>query len=237
MYRIAICDDELQILNTIHTKVKSCFDEKNIPAEYRCLSDTRELMKLLCEESIDILFLDIDMPYFSGMDIAGFILEKNIKTILVFVTSHDALVYQSFAYKPFGFIRKTHIDAELPELAERMKKELNDRRQELTITKGQEITRIKIKEVVYIEAEGNYLNIYTEKDIIKIRETMTNIENELKYKGFIRCHKGYLVNSEFITKIKTAELEVPYNGGSISIPVGRSYEKDVRQKILASIRN
>lgn len=237
MYRIAICDDELQILNNIHTKVKSCFDEKSIPAEYRCLSDARELMKMLCEENIDILFLDIDMPYFSGMDIAGFILEKNIKTILVFVTSHDALVYQSFAYKPFGFIRKTHIDAELPELAERMKKELNDRRQELTITKGQEITRIKIKEVVYIEAEGNYLNIYTEKDIIKIRETMTNIENELKYKGFIRCHKGYLINSEFITKIKTAELEVPYNGGSISIPIGRSYEKDVRQKILVSIRN
>lgn len=237
MYHIVICDDEIQILNTIHTKVKSCFDKANITAEYQCLSDARELMNLLYRENPDLLLLDIDMPYFSGMDIAGFILEKNIKTILIFITSHDALVYQSFAYKPFGFIRKSHIDDELPELAERIKKELNDRRQELTVTKGQEITKIKIRKIVYIEAERNYLNICTDEDTIKIRETMTSIENELKYKGFVRCHKGYLVNSEYITKMKTSELEVRFNGGSISIPIGRSYEKDVRQKILASMRN
>ena len=71
------------------------------------------------------------MPYFNGMDIAGYINEKALHTILVFVTSHDALVYQTFAYRPFGFIRKTHIEEEIDELTERIKKELTDRKQEL----------------------------------------------------------------------------------------------------------
>lgn len=237
MYRIAICDDETQMLNRIYTKVKACLEEKDISAEYLCFHDARKLMERLGKGGIDLLFLDIDMPYFNGMDIAGYILEKNMKTILVFVTSYDALVYQSFAYKPFGFIRKTHLEDELPELAKRVQKELDGRKQELTVAKGQEITRIKLKEIAYIEAEGNYLNIFTLRDIIRVRETMTHIENELKNKDFIRCHKGYLVNAEFITKIKAAELEVQYNGASRTVPIGRSYEKAVRREVLLAIRN
>ncbi len=194
-------------------------------------------MELLKTQQPDILFLDIDMPYFSGMDIAGFILEKKIRTILVFVTSHDALVYQSFAYRPFGFIRKTHMDTELPELAERMKRELDDRKKELIITKGQEIIRILIGDIVYMESEGNYLNIVTRKETFRVRETMTNMEKELANKRFIRCHKGYLVNSQFIIKVKSAELETADGNNSRIIPVGRSYEKDLRKKIMECIRN
>lgn len=237
MYRIAVCDDEKQILNDICTRVKVCFAKKDLKAEYLCFDDARELMELLGREFIDILFLDIDMPYFSGMDIAGFVLEQNIKSIVVFVTSHDALVYQSFAYKPFGFLRKTHIDEELPDLTERIKKELLERQQQLTIVRGQEITRILLKDIVYIESEGNYLDIFTKKDTIRIRETMVNMERKLQGKGFIRCHKGYLVNSEFIVKICAAEVKVQYCDSDKVIPIGRSYEKDLRKKILEFIRN
>lgn len=67
MYCIAICDDEKQILNQIHTKVKACFEKEDVPAEYLCFDDARALMELLEKQYVDILFLDIDMPYFSGM--------------------------------------------------------------------------------------------------------------------------------------------------------------------------
>lgn len=141
MYQIVICDDEKKILEDISFKVKMALDKQEIQAEYLCLEDSRNLMEHLKEQKIDVLFLDIDMPYFSGMDIAAYINEKGLKTILIFVTSHDTLVYQTFTYRPFGFIRKTHLDEELEELAERIKKELFDRKEELTILKGQELTR------------------------------------------------------------------------------------------------
>ena len=251
MYKIAICDDEKEILKIISTKIESVFQQKDIQATYYEINDSRVLMELLKKENMDVLFLDIDMPYLNGMDIAGYINEQGLHTILVFVTSHDALVYQTFAYRPFGFIRKSCIEEEIDELTERIEKEFIDRKQELILAKGTEIVRILINDIVYIESEGNYLNIYIYKNypeqlametkecksyVIKYRETMTNMEKELVHKGFIRCHKGYLVNGNYIEKFKSSEIEINYKEETKLIPVGRSYEKDVRKKMLIQLR-
>ena len=126
---------------------------------------------------------------------------------------------------------------ELDELIERIKKELTDRKQELVLLKGQEIIRILIKEIAYIESEGNYLNIYTKNGVMKFRETMINMESELAYKGFIRCHKGYLVNSDYIEKLKSGEIEIKYGDEHRLIPVGRSFDKEVRKRMLELLRN
>lgn len=251
MYKIAICDDEKEILKKISEKIESVFQQKDIQATYYEINDSRVLMELLQKENMDVLFLDIDMPYLNGMDIAGYINEQGLHTILVFVTSHDALVYQTFAYRPFGFIRKSYIEEEIDELTERIEKEFIDRKQELILAKGTEIVRILINDIVYIESEGNYLNIYIYKNypeqlametkecksyVIKYRETMTNMEKELVHKGFIRCHKGYLVNGNYIEKFKSSEIEINYKEETKLIPVGRSYEKDVRKKMLIQLR-
>jgi len=237
MYHIVICDDEKEILDDIHKKVRNCFEKNNISARYSGIDDARKLMECIQTEKIDVLFLDIDMPYYSGMDIAGYINEQGLQTILIFITSHDALVYQTFAYRPFGFIRKTYIDQELDELVKRICNELLANKQELVIQKGQEILRVLMKDIVYIEAEKNYLVLRTDDEVIRIRETMTNIENELQGKGFIRCHKGYLIHAEYIEKLRNSEIVLKTGSESISIPVGRSYEKEVRKKILEMLRN
>lgn len=235
-YQIAICDDESKILEDISLKIKDVFQQIEINAEYFCTEDSRQMMEYLQKKCVDVIFLDIDMPIFSGMDIAAYLNEKHPNVILVFVTSHDALVYQSFAYRPFGFIRKTHLDEELQELIERIGKELSKRKKEVVIAKGQELTRILIQDILYIEAEGNYLNVYTKGEVIRIRETMTSMEKELGEKGFIRCHKGYLINAEHVEKLRSTELDLQIEGIRKTIPVGRSYEKEVRSKIMEMLR-
>lgn len=237
MYQIAICDDEIQIVSELQDKIKCEFNKRMISAKYLCLSDSRELMECLQNKHIDVLFLDIDMPYFTGMDIAGFINKNRLNTLIVFVTSHDALVYQTFEYRPFGFIRKSHLDVELEPLISRIAAELEERKEEITVTKGQEIIRISINSIVFVESFGNYLNIRTDKEEIRIRETLTSIENELKHKGFIRCHKGYLVNSRFISKLGKGQLEILVGDSLCDIPIGRSYEKDVRKAIMEQLRS
>ena len=237
MYHIVICDDEKEILDDILRKVRNCFDENDISARYTGFDDPRKLMECIQSEKIDVLFLDIDMPYHNGMDIAGYINENGLKMILIFITSHDALVYQTFAYRPFGFIRKTHIDQEIDELVKRVNRELLENKQELVFHKGQDLIRVLIRDIIYIEAEKNYLMIRTCDEMIRIRETMTNVLNELQGKGFIRCHKGYLVNADYIEKLKSSEVLLRIGDESIVLPVGRSYEKEVRKKILEMLRN
>ena len=237
MYHIVICDDEKEILNDLYKKIQDCFNKNAIQAEYTCIDDARNLMARMQHESIDVLFLDIDMPYHNGMEVAGYMSSQEHKTILIFVTSHDAFVYQTFAYSPVGFIRKTHIDEELDELAVRIRKELLENQQELMIQKGQELCRLLFSDLIYIEAEGNYLVLQLKNDKFRIRETMTNMESRLCGKGFIRCHKGYLVNTRYIEKYKSAEILVKLRDESMAIPVGRSYEKDVRKQIFAMLRD
>lgn len=237
MYQVYICDDEQEVLLQLREKIRKVLDKLELGADYTLLEDSRVLMDQLGENHIDILFLDIDMPYHSGMDIAGYINEQQLDIILVFVTSHDALVYKTFAYKPFAFIRKTCLDEDLTEFSERIGKELEQKKSELILTKGTEICRLRINDIVYMESEGNYMNIVTTSNTFKFRETMTSMENELASKGFIRCHKGYLVNPDFIEKYKGNCLEIKgAENGVQEIPIGRSYEKEVKRKIIVSIR-
>ena len=236
MLKVVICDDEENILKEASYIVDKKLTEKQMSYNLQAINDARILLEELKKNSIDILFLDIDMPYYSGMDIASYINENMLSTILIFVTSHDELVYKTFAYKPFGFLRKTHLAEEIDELIDRLSKELEFRKQELVITKAGEIVKIPLNEISYIESEGNYLNIRTSEEIIRHRETMTNMENELKGKDFIRCHKGYLVNVNHIEKMKMSELVVKCGNDDAILPVGRSYEKDVKKKIMESIK-
>ena len=236
MYQIAICDDEEKILWDIQKKIEKCFISQEMEAEFFCTNDSEKMLEYIKNKPLDVLFLDIDMPHISGMDIASYIKENRLEILFVFVTSQDALVYQSFAYRPFGFLRKTHLNYELEELVIRMKKELLNKRQELTITKGQELIRISKQDIIYVEAEANYLNLCTKREVIKIRDTMTNMEKELKESGFVRCHKGYMVNVHYIEKMKGTEIELRGENGNQIVPIGRSYEKDVKRKILELLR-
>lgn len=233
MYHIVICDDEKEILDRITEKVRAGFEQLSVSSDYTSLADARHLVEMVGNRHIDVLFLDIDMPYLGGMDIAGMIRDKGLKTLLVFVTSHDALVYQTFSYRPFAFIRKSYFYEEVHDVIRQLVKELSYLKEELIIKKGQEVVKICIDDICYVESEGNYINIYTVNGNEKYRDTLAGIEKELAGKGFVRCHKGYLINTKYIRRIKGSEAEL--NDGKI-IPIGRSYEKEVRQKILESIR-
>ena len=236
MIKVVVCDDEENILKDIAGVVENKLSERQVECSVQDINDARILLEELKVNPIDVLFLDIDMPYYSGMDIASYISENNLSTMLIFVTSHDELVFKTFAYKPFGFIRKTHLNEEIDELIDRLSKELEERKQELVITKAGEIVKVPLCDISYIESEGNYLNIRTSEEIIRHRETMSNMENELKGKYFIRCHKGYLVNVNYIEKMKMSELIVKCGKEEAIVPVGRSYEKDVKKKIMENIK-
>lgn len=98
--QIYVCDDELPILEKLAGKVKEHIPEETVFG----VSSGRELLHRLQESGCDILFLDIDMPDIDGMEVAKQLNQLEEKPLLVFVSSHDELVYESFWHHPFGFI-------------------------------------------------------------------------------------------------------------------------------------
>lgn len=113
MIKVAFCDDETKILEDLSVKIKKEFEKINCEIDLYTTENSIRLLEYLKSCPVDILFLDIDMPTISGMDIAEALLNSKIKTLLVFVTGQDALVYKSFKYHPFGFIRKAFFDDEI----------------------------------------------------------------------------------------------------------------------------
>lgn len=95
--KIYICDDEPKILSDISLKVKSEFADA-VVSEF---ASGKSLLEVISESRCDILLLDIDMPEISGLDIAAKLSSMAEKPLLVFVTSHDELVYGQLSVSSF----------------------------------------------------------------------------------------------------------------------------------------
>lgn len=233
MYNIAICDDEPKILKDLSDAIKAEFSKFKIVAEYYVTQDAGELLEYMDKIKVDILFIDIDMPKHSGMEIANYMLNHSHRGLLIFVTNHDELVYESFQYHPFGFIRKSYFMSEIEQVVSGALKVLSERQDTISIKVNGEVIRIKVFDIMYLEAQLNYVNIFTVSNVYHYRESLGTFENQLSPKGFIRIHKGFLVNQQFVHAIRYDEVELS-NGGLL--PIGRTNRENVRKILMKYMR-
>lgn len=233
MLRIAVCDDETKILGDLSQKISEAFLRTSSKPEIYKTDNPIELLEYLSSNSIDILFLDIDMPKISGMDIAQSLLDNDMKTILIFVTNHDALVYKSFKYHPFGFIRKSCLDDEIGAVVSSAIEEICKRRDTFSFKTNEGFYKVRISDILYFESDSNYLNLHSAERIYRIRATLSSVENELSQKGFIRTHKGFLVNQQHIYSIRSDDIVL---SNEELLPIGRTNREGIKQKIMRYMR-
>jgi DNA-binding LytR/AlgR family response regulator len=201
MLHIAICDDENKICELYSEKLQVILSKEQILAEVSCYCKSSHFFETLHDTIYDIVFLDIDMPDISGLQIADEMRSFGKKPLLVFVTNQDTLVYQSFQYHPFGFIRKSCFDDEIESVLIRAMQEILEEDFRFVFRYESETMSQVVSEILYFGARGNYLIIRTKNNIYRCRETMANVESELSAKGFIRIHKGFLLNQEAVFRI------------------------------------
>lgn len=233
MIKVAFCDDEAKILADLSQKVLSEFENNECEIELYITESSMELLEYIKENVVDILFLDIDMPRLSGMDIAETLLNSEMNTLLVFVTGQDALVYKSFKYHPFGFIRKTYFDEEISGVVKGLIEEIHKNSDTFSFKTNDSLNRVKIKDILYFESESNYLNLHTKDFVYKFRSTLSAIENELSSKGFIRTHKGFLVNQEHIFSVKADNIVLD---NEAVLPIGRTNRDAIKARIMRYMR-
>ncbi len=228
--KVYVCDDEVKMLEEISSKVAKCIEKSQIT----CFTSGRDLLVQLRKEDCDVLLLDIDMPAMNGMEVAEGLAGLEQKPLLVFVTGHDELVYESFQYHPFGFIRKQFLEAELGRLLEDCREELLQERRHFNFrTVGGEIC-LPLAELMFFESEGNYVKVYTTQREYRFRSTLGAIENSLEGDGFIRIHKGFLVNQTAIRLFGTENVELT---DGRSLPMGKTYADGAKQQFMRYLRS
>ena len=226
--KISICDDERKILEEI-----ASFVERKFPsARIKSYSDGTSFISS-GEERPDVLLIDIDMPGMSGMDVAAALALEKAQSLIVFVTAHDELVYDSFKYHPFAFVRKKFLEEELRNVLTDCEKEIEGRSKRFIFQNASNMVNLAQSEILYFEGQANYLAIHTTGSQYRMRSTMSAVEDELKNNGFLRIHKGFLVNLEQIKILKSEELEL--DNGEI-LPIGKSYSESAKKSILRFMR-
>lgn len=226
--RIAICDDEVKIIEHIKAIIIKVIPEADI-------SSFESGVKLLASmnHNFDVVLLDIDMPGMTGLEVAASMTENERKMLIVFVTAHDELVYDSLKFHPFAFVRKSYLETELCEVLIDCLKEMDSKNRNFTFKADGRNVSIPVNHIIYFEAEANYLILYEKSGEYRFRSTMTGVEKALEQDDFVRIHKGFLVNTQYVRTITSEQITLD-NG--VVLPVGKTYLDQARTQILRYMR-
>jgi len=183
----------------------------------------------------DILFLDIDMPGMSGLD-----LRRQLEQVLacIFVSSHPEFALESFEAAAFDYIVKPLNAGRFARIMDRLehflgihhKAELLDYTlgaDTLFIKDGHQHIKLQLHEIIYLEALKDYTGIITPKKKYSVLTPLGNLLKEKAFRSFIRIHRSYAIQKHFIREISPKEVMI--NG--ILLPIGRSY-KETLEKVL-----
>lgn len=209
MIRIAIVDDEEEILDLITNYVSEFFSsEAQITSFSSCDNILEDIFNLSC----DLILLDIEMPDIDGFSIAKAIKEIKPKTDIIFISNCEQLVFESFKYEPFRFVRKSCLTEDILPALQSYKTRFyaNNECHLFEFDDGNEA--ILVNEIIYFESMGHEIYIKTVKKKLKLKRkrmnglSMKDIELTFEKKGFIRVHKSYIVNAHQIYRINRESI-------------------------------
>lgn len=225
--KIAICDDDYRFSEILKEKIESIFTAEDLKYDVSIYNSGADLINFV--NQYDLIFLDVEMPNITGEKIAYHIITTKCKTLVVFVTNHDDFVSTSFKYKPFGFIRKDKLNVELKETVANLKEYLSDNMSLFLFDYQGKTMSVKFHEIVYIEVFGHYTTMHTVTREFEVLKTLSAIEKQLQNKGFVRTHKSFLVNCNYIFSIE--KKCVVLNTGQ-EIPLSRHRINDVKEALI-----
>lgn len=241
MVRVAICDDDKDMLKSMDYVVRETFQLHQFPYSLDVFCSGDDLLAHHQKNMYDIIFLDILMPERSGFDIAKDIRRLSDKTLLLFVTSQDDLVYDSFYYHPFYFLRKGNQKTFSDSLADAVDKIIAyiERNELITLDLGVgEFRAVCMQDILFIKSKTHFAEYHlVSGEVIQIREHLNAAEEKLRTKGFVRIHRQLIVNIYKTSKINISHYpEVLLSNGQ-SLPIGRKYKTQVQQKYSERMRN
>ncbi len=239
MIRVAICDDEPATLNYLCEQISKDFDEQGFEISLESFSNGTDLLKDLESNTYDIVFLDIKMPDIDGFEVAKRLRDLSDSTHIIFVTTEDGLVYDSFDYQPFYFIPKTNQEILRTKLKLVVKK-LTDKiaqnhKIQLTLPYGEE-KYIYSDSVLYVFSKSNYLNIVCESEVINVREKIDTFSEKLPRQTFARIHNRYIVNMQRIAAVDFTELKVILQNET-TLDISRAYKRSFLEQYNLFQRN
>jgi len=219
-YTCLIVDDEASAHQVLHAHISKT---ENLEIVWDCY-DGMEALDFLSKNKVDVIFLDIEMPRLTGLELLHCL---PYPTIVILTTAYSNFGFEAYQNDVVDYMLKP---ISYPRFLKAINKVQNLLGNKIEVTK--EIVEIELKHdgvmkhirvdnILYIEAVGNYIKVHLKSErSILVTQTMKYITSLLPATTFTRIHKSYIVQRSEITEIKKTVLTL---SNSVSLPIGRKY--------------
>ena len=188
----------------------------------KALDKALDIINNYSDNAYDMVFLDLELGDENGFDIAEQIVLMNNDAIIIFVTSHENLVYEAFRFRPLGYIVKDRFDREFTRMMVKIVDKLIKMRQVIEL--GGE--KFYVDRVVSIATQKRKICVKSLKGEILLADSYSKHVAELEKYGFVQSSKGVLINMKYIKCIdEDNDVFVMYNNERV--PISRRRKKDV----------
>ncbi len=185
-----------------------------------------EAMEYLNNHQIDLMFLDINMPKLSGFDLLKTL--SNPPKIIVttaykeFALEGYELNIDDYLLKPFSYPR---FIAAVNKVSDLLAKDTLSADTSIFIKDSKKHYQVKLNEILFVEAYGNYLKVQLQDQLIITHQTLSSFEALLPKNEFIRVHKSFIVSKTKITLIEGNRISIATH----KIPVGKIYRPNINE--------
>ncbi|MDR0713931.1 MAG: LytTR family DNA-binding domain-containing protein [Bacteroidales bacterium] len=189
---------------------------------------------LQSHEPIDLIFLDIEMPGMNGLDLLN-TLEKPPQIIII--SSKEKYAVKAFDYDVIDYLLKPFTFVRFLKAVEKVEEKLalqapyNTSGEEIFIKHNSSMIRLKYKDIMWIEAMENYVVFNTFSEKYTIHATMKSIEKKLPAELFIRTHRSFIVNLNFVTCIEDNSIVIKTKDNTNHISIGKVYKENLMKSI------
>lgn len=226
--RIALLDDNPQDSALLEQYLHRFCQEKGLEMQI----DTYCAGLNLLEEygnGYDVVFLDIEMPGMSGMEVAKEIRQTDDAVGIIFITNMAQYALQGYEVNAIDFMVKPVGYFNFARKLERALRFVQQREEHyLLLSNDEGVSRIRVSEVRYAEKRGNYVCYHTTKGNFSQRNTMKAVKDDLSGSSFSECMSGYLVNLRYVEQIGADTVRVEAE----PLPLSRRMKKKFTQDYL-----
>ena len=210
-------DDEPKAIKVIQHHAEK-LKNLNLLASF---TNAQEALKYLKENPVDLVFLDINMPHLSGLELLD---NLHSKPSVVFTTAYSEFAVESYNYEAVDYLLKPFEFDRFQQAIFKVEQRLESQKQSLSycfIKDGFKNIKIAFEDILFIKGSGNYLDIVTKTKTHTTRMTFMEMVEKLPTSKFIRIHQSYLVNIEHIDKIENNQVCI----ASEQIPISNRYKE------------
>lgn len=228
--RVLVVDDERPALDELAYLLSQ---DDRIGEVLTCDSATQGLVTLQAEE-VDAVFLDIQMPGLSGIELAQVLTRFRTPPAIVFVTAHEAHAVDAFELRAVDYVLKPVRADRLAEAVRRVVEGGGDasggQDLEVPVERGGVTRFVRRSDITHVEAQGDYARLHTADGSHLLRVPLTQLETEWAPAGFVRIHRSLLVALAHVTELRM-------DGGRCSVRLSDGTELGVSRRQTRELRD